>query len=90
MASKLAALGTIRVGDEAKDSITGYKGIVIAKTEWLNGCARLTIQPQELHDGKPIEAHTFDENQLILIKAKSHEAVRDTGGPREDRIALRR
>lgn len=90
MADKIAPLGTIRVGDEAKDAITGFKGVVVAKTEWLNGCARLTIQPQELNKGKPIDAHTFDENQLILVKATKYEAKRDTGGPRDDAVALRR
>ena len=34
------------LGDEVKDTITGFKGIVVARTEWLNGCARVTVQPQ--------------------------------------------
>ena len=43
----------IELGDTAKDSITGFSGVVIATTFWLHGCERLTLQPQKLDkDGK--------------------------------------
>lgn len=35
----------ITLGCKAKDKITGFTGIVIAMTSWLNGCQRVTIQP---------------------------------------------
>ena len=73
----------INLGDLAKDTVTGFEGICIARTEWLNGCARITLQPKGLDkDGKPIESHCFDEMQLKLVKAKSYKPARDTGGPR--------
>lgn len=74
------------LGDEVKDTITGFKGIVVARTEWLNGCARVTVQPQKLKsDGTPVESQTFDEFQLVVLKsAKMAVGRRDTGGPRPE------
>ena len=73
----------IEIGQQAKDRITGFKGIVIARTEYLNGCARLAIQPTKLDkDGKPIDAQYFDEPQLESIRPKKKmQRKNDTGGP---------
>jgi len=57
----------IRLGDEAKDTITGFTGIVIAMTNWLNGCQRIVIQPQGLHNGIPIEHQAFDVEQVAVV-----------------------
>lgn len=87
-----------KLGDLAKDSVTGFKGVVVACCEWLHGCARLTLQPQELDkDGKPRETQTFDSLQLVVVKEKAVAAQQirtgaaaATGGPNDDRAALRR
>lgn len=73
----------INTGDEAKDRITGFRGIVVARTEWLNKCVRISIQPRELREGKPIESQTFDEEQIELIKPAVVKTTkpRQTGGP---------
>ena len=73
----------INIGDIAKDTVTGFKGVVIGRTEWLNGCARLGLQSQTLKDGAPVEAQWFDENQCQIVKVGAYRTVtRDTGGPR--------
>lgn len=75
----------LQLGDQAKDSISGFSGIVVAVTTWLNGCRRITIQPQALHEGKPIDSQTFDENQVVVTKAKAFaEGSHETGGPRPE------
>ena len=74
----------IRLGDIAKDNITGYKGAVIAITDWLHGCRRLTLQSADMKDGKPIDTFTFDEPQCSLVKAGVHVSVTRTGGPRPE------
>lgn len=62
--------------------VTGFVGIAIGRTEWLNGCARITVQPEKLKDGKPLETGCFDEPQLVLVKsAQVPLGRRDTGGP---------
>lgn len=72
----------INLGSIARDKITGFVGVVIAKTEWLNGCRRFTIQPQELKDGRPIEACSFDEQQVDEIEGKpATEPAKRPGGP---------
>lgn len=43
----------IILGDRVKDEITGLSGIVIAVTQWLNGCVRMQVQPEKLKDGIP-------------------------------------
>ncbi len=71
----------ICLGDTARDSITKYTGIVVAVTNWLNGCRRITIQSQALKDGVPVDNHTFDVQQVELIQSAEpahHSAV---GGP---------
>lgn len=74
----------ITLGDKVKDTITGFTGIVVSRTVWLNGCIRLGVQGP-LKDGKVPDAEHFDESQIALVKSKaipSHE-VRN-GGPRPD------
>ena len=81
----------LQLGDVVKDRITGFKGVVIARTDWLNGCVRMSVQPEKLgSDGKPIESQVFDVEQLELIKAKVQPLATRSGGPCDDRKALRR
>ena len=75
---------TIKLGDLAKDTITGYKGVVIACTEWINGCVRLTLQAQEMKDGKPVDSCTFDVEQIALVKAGVAGVKDPSGGPCPD------
>ena len=79
-------MSDIKLGSKAKDTITGYSGIVIARTEWLHGCDRVTIQSQEMKDGVPVESRCFDILQVELIQEEavvpSTPAQKKTGGPR--------
>ena len=60
----------IQLGDKVKDTITGFIGIADCRMHFLNGCVRWNVQPQDLHEGEPIKAHVFDEQQLELLEAK--------------------
>lgn len=71
----------INLGDEVKDNITGFKGIVVSAHHYLHGCRRLSVQPK-LIKGDLKESHTFDEPQLILLKkAKVKKGNTRIGGP---------
>jgi hypothetical protein len=77
----------IKLGSKVRDKITGLTGIAVGRTEWLHGCARISVQPQELKDGKPCEISSYDEPQIevlddehILTKGRSTA----TGGPRDE------
>lgn len=74
----------IELGQEAKDTITGFQGVVICVAQWLHGCRRLTIQPRELRDGKPVECCTFDEPQLLEITSVAEPSTSEAGGPRPE------
>jgi hypothetical protein len=79
-------MSAIKLGDVAKDTITGFTGVVVAATKWLHGCERLTLQPQSLHEGKPVESQTFDLPQLELVAAKVAKGTDETGGPRPEPV----
>ena len=78
----------IQLGSKVRDTITGFTGIAIARTEWMYGCARITIKPQELKDGATIEAESFDEQQVVLVQEDvptvSPQSSATSGGPQKD------
>jgi hypothetical protein len=72
---------SLKLGDKVKEQITGLSGTIIAITEWLNGCRRITVQPAALHEGKPVEACTFDAEQLVKIEEGPALTSARKGGP---------
>lgn len=78
----------IELGDEVKDSVSGARGTVIGKHHYLHGCTRITISPKVGKDGTYKGELTFDEPQLVLIKAKVvKEGSHRTGGPSPYKIS---
>ncbi len=80
---------TIKLGSLVRDKITGFKGIATGRTIWLHGCDRICVEPQSLHDGKPIEAQWFDSKRLDLVKSgvvETEDAPDEEkpGGPQND------
>jgi hypothetical protein len=45
---------------------------------------RLSLQPKELKDGKPIDSHVFDVEQLELVERAAPRTVLPAGGPMDD------
>lgn len=59
-----------QLGDKVKDRVTGFEGVVVGRTEWLNGCVRLSVQPEGVDKDKKVFAmEAFDEHQLVVTKA---------------------
>ena len=72
----------IKLGDEVKDKITGFKGVAVSIADWLNGCRRVGIQPKKLDEkGKPGEIEWFDIEQVEAIKKKAVKKSKRSGGP---------
>lgn len=69
------------LGDRVRDKITGFEGIVVARTQWFNNCNTYGVQPTALKDGMPQDRVPFDEPQLVLVKPAQMTPKRDTGGP---------
>lgn len=77
----------INLGDIARDEITGFQGVVTARSQWLQGCDRLQLQPRDLDDGSIRDPQWFDEPQVELVSTAAvtwTPEVRETGGPRPD------
>lgn len=64
-----------QLGDVVRCRITGYQGVVLARTDWMNNCPRLTVQAREVKDGKPVDACAFDEPDLDFVEASSLEII---------------
>lgn len=76
----------IELGQKVMDTVTGFTGIAVARTEWLHGCARVTIQPPVDKDGKVPDNNTFDELQIKVVEEVEDEPERETGGPNPDPV----
>ena len=72
---------SVQLGDEVRDKVTGFKGIVMGITEWLYGCRRITVQPKLDKDGKIVDPQAFDEDAIEVIKPKIKKSSNRTGGP---------
>jgi len=64
----------VKLGDRVRDKITGFEGVAVARTQYLNGCARIAVQSTVLKEGKPLDTEWFDEKQVGPSQGK-------TGGP---------
>ncbi len=73
----------VRLGDEVKDTITGFKGVAICRHTYLQGCDRITVIDKSTKDKPEPTELNFDEPQLIVTKAKKVVGNGDTdrGGP---------
>lgn len=74
----------VNLGDEVQDTVTGFKGIVVAKTDYIHGCTRVAVQPKVGKDGKVPDSATFDAPALKILKSavikRSHNNI---GGPKD-------
>lgn len=79
-----------KVGDEVVDEITGFGGVVVCRTQWLNNCNTYGVQPRKLKDGEPLKRQHFDEPQLVLTEENSFKGKHDTGGPTDGMVETNR
>lgn len=74
----------IQLGQQAKDKVTGAKGIVTARATYLTGCDQYLIQPVASKDGAFVNGTWFDEGRIEIIGrgilAKEVKSKRN-GGP---------
>lgn len=70
----------MKLGQKAKDKITGYTGTLTGKCEYLTGCTQFLLQPPTDKDGKFVDARWFDEDRLELIPAEPVEHKVSTKG----------
>lgn len=73
----------IELGDKVKDGVSGFTGIVTARTDYINKCVRFEVSPAKTDQGKLLDAYWFDEEQLIVVKKSVFKVKKEvpTGGP---------
>lgn len=72
------------LGDVLKDTVTGFSGVCLGRSEYLTGCSHYGLQRKELtKDGKIAEYEWLDETRLEKVKSKSAKKGRN-GGPEQN------
>ena len=77
---------TLKLGSKARCKVTGFKGILVTRVEYLNGCVRYALQPKVDKDGKHPGDLYVDEEQVEVIGRGVVEQLGEaipTGGPRD-------
>ena len=88
-------MSKIGLGDKVEHVVSGIVGIVVARTEWISGCWRMTIQPRAKEDGTLPEAVSFDDVEIKVLEKKAFQKKLNpekkkkvgnklTGGPRPE------
>lgn len=73
----------ILLGQKCRDVVSGFTGIAVARTEWMNGCTRVTLQPPVNKEGALPEGQAFDEpNLMVVLDTPRKNANSREGGPR--------
>ncbi len=64
----------IRTGDKVVDTVTGFKGIVTARVEYLHDIPQVLVQPTELSDvGQMIESKWITETRVISARPDTED-----------------
>ncbi len=75
----------VELGQEVRCKITGFKGIAVARTEFINGCVQYNVAPKwdKAKANNPMEQEiSIDETSLELVEEpKKKIKKRETGGP---------
>jgi uncharacterized protein YodC (DUF2158 family) len=67
----------LNLGDEVKDIVTGYKGIIMYRCHWYHNSDTYGVKSQILKDGIPKQTVTFDDAELVLVKANKVKIEND-------------
>jgi hypothetical protein len=71
----------IELGSRVVSKITKFEGIVVSRSEHLNGCNRYWVQPQVDKDKKVPDGAWVDEQELdVTSKPKLARKNNDRGG----------
>ena len=75
----------IELGDKVKDTVTGFSGIAVCRSTYLQGCVRFGVQGQVTKNEAPAEWQYFDEPQLKVVKKNAiKQGNKKPGGYKPD------
>lgn len=70
------------LGLELKDTITGFQGVAMARTEYLTGCNHYGLQSRDQRkDGQPIDWVYFNESRLTVVDQVADKSDGAPSGP---------
>lgn len=75
----------IEMGEKVKDSVTGFCGVVTARTEYMTGCRQYAVTPKVGKGNEARDGQWFDEDRLLKKQAKN----KNLGGPQRNAPPLR-
>ncbi len=74
----------ITMGNNVRDKVTGFSGIVTAKCEYINGCVQFCVTPK-IKKGIHVmpDGQYIDEGRLIFVSKGVSVTVKveEPGGP---------
>lgn len=60
----------IKLGSQAKDIISGFKGTVTGYVQYISGCNQYLLSAKVAKDGALKESHWFDEQRVEALGGK--------------------
>ena len=69
------------LGSKAKDKITGFTGIIAARSNHITGCDTYGLCPEVDKDGKTRDWGWFDEQRLEIIDPVDVLSLDNSGRP---------
>jgi hypothetical protein len=55
------------LGDEVRNKVTGFTGIVTCTAQYLSGCDKLWLEPKVDATGKPMEGQWADIDMVDIV-----------------------
>ena len=56
------------LGEMLQDKVTGFKGVVLGRTEYFVGSVNYGLCSRTLNDGKPLDWEWIDEARLVKVE----------------------
>jgi len=84
--NKKGEIMMIKLGQKAKDKITGFEGILYGKASYLTGCDQYCLVPP-IKDGEIKLSQWFDEGRIEIIGegvTVQDVIAKKNGGPNRD------
>jgi hypothetical protein len=82
------------LGEDLQDTISGFRGIAVQRTTYLNGCVHYTLQPEERRKslvaklvGEPSRSQHFDHKALKKLGAGAAPAPKKIAAPKIEKPA---
>jgi len=71
----------IQLGDTVQSIISGFTGVAVSETKYINGCIQIEVQPKVDKDNKIQECVSIDiENLKVIKKGLRHKELEEKLG----------